>query len=159
MKVTVQKVDIAEKHILRNLLELYRYDFSEFYHDDVNEEGLYGYQYLDLYWTEAERHPFIIRVDGKLAGFALIREIANQEWTYYWMTEFFVLRKYRRKGVGKIAAFTIFNMFPGKWQIGQIEQNIPAQKFWRKVISEYTNGNFKEEQRKGWNGPIQKFQS
>ncbi len=39
--------------------------------------GLYDYMYLDHYWTEEGRHPFFIRVDGKLAGFALVREIGT----------------------------------------------------------------------------------
>ena len=31
----------------RNLLEKYLYEFSQWEKTDVNEEGLYGYEYLD----------------------------------------------------------------------------------------------------------------
>lgn len=54
--------------------------------------------FLDHYWTEAGRHPYFIRVDGTLAGFVLIREIAM---AYYSVAEFFVMKKYRNQGVGQ----------------------------------------------------------
>jgi len=38
-----------------------------------------------------------------------------------------------------------------------MEVNVPAQKFWRKIISEYTKGNYKEIQKADWEGPIQMF--
>jgi hypothetical protein len=50
------------------MMELYNYDFSEFSEDDINEYGYFGYPRIDDYWNEEGRHPFFIRVDGKLAG-------------------------------------------------------------------------------------------
>ena len=38
---------------------------------DVNVEGNYGYEYLDCYFEEENRYPYFIKVDGKLAGFAI----------------------------------------------------------------------------------------
>jgi predicted acetyltransferase len=77
--ITIQKVEYDHKSTLRNLLELYKYDFSEFDPEDVNENSLYDYMYLDHYWTEEGRHPFFIRVDGKLAGFALVRMMGKND--------------------------------------------------------------------------------
>jgi hypothetical protein len=62
MDIEIQQAFLEDKTILRNLLELYVYDFSEFDQSDVDVHGLYGYERLDHYWTEPERHPFIIRV-------------------------------------------------------------------------------------------------
>jgi hypothetical protein len=59
--------------ILANLLELYAHDFSEFHSLDLGPDGRFGYKSLSLYWSEADRHPFLIRVDGKLAGLALVK--------------------------------------------------------------------------------------
>jgi hypothetical protein len=44
--------------------------------------------------------------------------------------------------------------------VAQDEENIPAQRFWRKIIGEYTNGDFKDD----WSaeqpkGPKQVFSS
>jgi predicted acetyltransferase len=70
------------------------------------------------------------------------------------MAEFFVMKKYRQRGVGRKIAYQLFDRFHGVWKIAQIEENMPAQAFWRKVISEYTNGNYEEIRELGWNGPI-----
>ncbi len=58
------------------------------------------------------------------------------------IAEFFVMKKYRQKGVGRAAAMKIFNMFRGGWEISQWINNLPAQNFWGKVIAEYTNGKY-----------------
>src|SRR2546428_3149200 len=45
--------------VLRRLVELYLYDFSEFDGADVGPHGEYGYRYLDHYWTDPDRHAFL----------------------------------------------------------------------------------------------------
>ena len=42
------------------------------------------------------------------------------------MLEFFVLRKYRKHGVGSHAASAILTMTPANWEIGVIPQNPAA---------------------------------
>ncbi|WP_372633712.1 GNAT family N-acetyltransferase [Cohnella sp.] len=138
---------------------MYQYDFSEFEPADVNENGLYEYMYLDHYWTEESRHPFFIRVNDKLAGFALVREIGNneQEYKVFWMAEFFIMKKYRKSNVGRTVAQRLFQDFSGIWKVAQIESNVPAQIFWRKTIEQFTNGNYEEIRQEDWDGPIQTF--
>ena len=58
------------------------------------------------------------------------------------IAEFFVMKKYRRKGVGKVAAMKVFDMFPGGWEISQWNNNLPAQKFWEEVVKDYTDGKY-----------------
>lgn len=160
MKLEVLQATIEQKNILQNLMELYQYDFSEFESEDVNEDGLYGYKYLDFYWTVPGHFPFLIKFNGKIAGFALVRKVTSvcsYHSTYYKISEFFILRKYRKEGIGREAAFYLFDLFPGTWEIAELETNIPAQKFWRKVISEYTGSNYSEIRKDNWNGPIQQF--
>lgn len=161
VNITVEAVPIEQKSVLRNLLELYAYDFTEFIPDDVNCYGLYGYKYLDHYWTEEGRHPFIIYIDGNIAGFILIRRYYVSElndYTYS-IAEFFIMKKYRKQGVGRKVAFQIFDMFPGIWEVAEVEENRPAQAFWRKVIHTFTQGKFDEIHKEGWNGPVQRFNS
>ena len=158
MGIELVKATIQQKVVVKHLLELYKYDFSEFDNEDVDEQGVYGYTYLDNYWTEPdERFPFLVKVDGKYAGFALIRKIKKGSEFYYSMAEFFILKKYRKKGIGKQVAFQLFNLFPGIWEVAEIEENISAQKFWRKVISEYTNNDFNEFEKDDWQVHIQTF--
>jgi predicted acetyltransferase len=159
MEVILDVIPETEKSVLRNLLELYCYDFSEYTGADVNIHGLYQYEYLDVYWTEHGRHPFFIMVDGQFAGFALVRELETGPPTLYSMAEFFVMRKYRRRYAGTKAARQIFDRFQGRWSIAQTEDNLPAQAFWRKVIADYTGGAFEEVEMMGWQGPVQKFET
>ena len=159
MHIEVIPASLDDKPLLQRMLELYEYDFSEFEGTDLDSHGCFGYPFLDLYWQEETRYPFIIRVDGKLAGFVLVNQktyLAESTWA---VSEFFIMRKYRRKGVGKAAAFFIFNRFPGKWEVHELQNNTESPRFWREIISEYIDGRFSEIQ---WHGelserPIQCF--
>lgn len=71
--IEIQKVKLEEKMILQNAIEFYIYEFSRFVNIiELNEEGRYGYDGLADYWVNPDRHPFFIRVSGKLAGFVLV---------------------------------------------------------------------------------------
>jgi predicted acetyltransferase len=129
MDFSLLEANEDDRVVLRRLVELYRYDFSEFDQADVGLHGEFGYPYLDHYWTEEDRRPFLFRVDDSWAGFALVREIPP-----YDMAEFFVMRKYRRVGVGRRAAVDVFDRFPGAWQVRQQITNPAATAFWRTVI-------------------------
>ncbi len=160
MEIEIQKVDESEKHVLDRLLQLYLYEFSVFEDSDVNSDGVFEYEYFDEYWEDDDRHPFFIKCDGELVGFALVMT-SRPSWlfdekTIHTITEFFVMRKYRRTGVGKFASFKIFDEFDGEWEIWQLDKNIDAKKFWRAVIDEYTDGQWFE--RWGEKGPIQYFE-
>lgn len=144
-RVDVTQAPIEAKPVLRRLLQLYLYDFTEFTTDDVNAHGEFDYPYLDQYWTPDEREtrvPFLITAGGKLAGFALVRRAGSGPWK---MAEFFVLRRFRRLGVGSRAAAEVFGRLPGAWQVHEIAANAPAQAFWRRVIGAATSGRFEEE--------------
>lgn len=144
MKVALVKVKEAEKSVLRQLLELYAYDFSAYDGAEVNVHGFYGYTYFDYYWTEETRHPFFIKVNDGLAGFVLVNEycyVATTPGTKS-IAEFFVMRKYRRQGIGKSVAVQVFDRFPGPWEVIQHGENEPSKIFWEAVVREYTRENF-----------------
>ena len=130
----------TQKSVLRQLMELYCYDFSEFTGEDVDEHGFYGYSYLDYYWTEEDRHPFLIKVDGNIAGFAMVKR--THDGKAHTIAEFFVMRKYRRMNVGGVAAKYLFGLFKGDWEVRVMHVNKPAIPFWRRAINEYTDGDF-----------------
>ncbi|WP_346887891.1 GNAT family N-acetyltransferase [Clostridium sp. UBA1056] len=144
LDIELKRVNVEDKEILKNLLEKYDYEFSQWDNRDVNKLGLYGYDYLDCYWTEEKRWAYFIEVDGKLAGFIMVNNYPEAaEETDYSLAEFFVMYKYRRCGVGKLAAIRIFDMFHGKWQLKRHPKNIASVHFWNNVISEYTKGNYR----------------
>ncbi len=144
MNITLEPIQIEQKSVFIQMMELYLYDFSAFSDDDINEYGYFGYSRIDDYWNEEGRYPFFIRVDGKLAGLVLVRSCSehNDQSDPHNIAEFFVMKKYRRKGIGRVAAMKIFDRFPGGWEISYWQNNLPARGFWKHVIDEYTNGKY-----------------
>lgn len=142
------------------MLELYQHDLSDLWDQDLDCHGEYGYA-LDRYWDSDGCHPFVATVSGAYAGFALVDSAVRVGMEGSWMDQFFILKKYRRQGVGRLLARSVFDARPGRWEVGQMLGNLPAQAFWRQVIVEYTGGHFKEHEVRGgwWEGFVQVFES
>lgn len=58
---------------------------------------------LPDYWEKEDHHPFLIRADGEVAGFAMVRPYSDERGRME-IGEFFVLRKLKRRGIGRQAA-------------------------------------------------------
>jgi len=161
MVVEIIEAKLDDKPVLKNLMQLYLYDFSEFEYIDVNKQGLFEYRYFDQYWVEQARYPFLIRYENKIVGFALVNSHSVTGKAKYSIAEFFVMRRYRRNGLGRYAATSLFDKFVGYWEVRQTEMNSIGQSFWLNIIKEYTLNNF-ENYKDGigdWKGPIQLFKS
>jgi predicted acetyltransferase len=126
-----------QESILDNLIQLYAYDFSELHEVEIGSDGRFTYRDLPLYWSEEGHHPFLVRVNTRLAGFVLVKkgsEVSGDDTTWD-MAEFFVLRGYRRRGVGTRVAEEVWRRFPGPWEVRVMETNVAARSFWQRVIS------------------------
>ncbi len=146
MTVEVVAVLEEEKMILSHLIELYQYDFSEYENTDVNALGLYGYSYLDYYWTEPKRYAYFIKVNGKLAGLVMVCGhcyISKGNDTLF-MAEFFVMKKYRKQGIGKMAAKIVLQLHVGKWELTVHPKNPVSIKFWNSVIKDAVGENYQK---------------
>ena len=144
MNIAIELVKKEEKEILRNLIEKYEYENSQYEDNDVNGYGLYGYKYLDHYWTDENRYAFFIKVNNKLAGFIMIDDYKyyNEMEAKYCIAEMFIMYKYKKMGIGKYVVKNITNKFKGKWQVGYNPNNDIGKIFWNKVINEITNGKY-----------------
>lgn len=140
MKIEILPAQVEDKPVVGHLLQLCVHDYSEFNGREVNDHGLFDYPYLDYYWTEAGRFPFLVRVEGKLAGFVLVRQMEGDE-SLWQMAEFFILRKYRRQGIGRSVALQVFDCFEGRWEVIPEDGNLPAQRFWQRVKEAYQQKN------------------
>ncbi len=163
--VTVTAAAATQRPILDHLMQLYLHDFSEFApigsaHGEVDADGRFADERLDSYWQEGGRIPLLIRADDRLAGFALLNQ-----WSALGlpldraMAEFFVLRKYRRVGVGTRAALLLFHRFPGGWEVPVAWYNQPALRFWRDVTHVAAAGHVEECAGDGerWSGTVLRF--
>jgi predicted acetyltransferase len=128
----------AQAPVLANLLELYSHDFSEFIDLELGEDG--RYRYPRLYFTDPSRFPFLIRVDHHLAGFVLVTRGSQltADPSTWDMAEFFIVRRYRKQGIGREVAHEIWRRFPGPWEIRVIPENQPAHAFWQRAIATFT---------------------
>ena len=163
MTVALEIARADQRVIFDNLFQLYTHDFSEFWaglpRGDVDAQGRFPpYPYLDAYWQEEGRVPLLLRVDGATAGFALLNRHGHAKpQVERNMAEFFVLRKYRRGGIGSAAVAAIFEQYPGEWETAVARKNTAALAFWRKVISAHPRVTDLAEQdlaTAAWNGPV-----
>jgi predicted acetyltransferase len=132
---------------LSRLMQLYAYDFSEFMGWDVGDDALFDVgDALTRCWSEPSRHVFWCQADGHRAGFVILDERSRLtgDPDVVDVAEFFVMRKYRRTGIGAACAARAFDLFPRKWEVREQANNIAATAFWRRTIHEYTRGRFEE---------------
>ncbi len=143
--IAVTKETTHEQTVLRNLLKMYCYEWSQYNKFEVNGDGNFEFEkYASDYWTKDGYHAFLIAVPDTWAGFVLFDKegfIVHADYDYS-MAEFFVLYTYRCSGVGSHVAKAIFDSFPGRWEIGCHPKNTSSVRFWEKVISEYAAGDY-----------------
>lgn len=135
-----------ELECIENLMQFYMYDFSEWLPLKFGAHGFFNIQPKTDYWRKPSTHPFLIKVDGEIAGFVTIDNDVRFEGIQYNIGYFFVSRRYRGRGVGKFVVSALLNKFPGQWQIFHIDANQPARSFWAKVIPALTQGEFTRHQ-------------
>jgi predicted acetyltransferase len=143
----LQRASAADAPLLENLLELYIHDLSEIVAVEPGPDGRFGYPRLAQYFTEPERrHAFLIRSGVALAGFALVTRgsPASDDPEALDVAEFFVLRRHRRTGIGREAAFALWDLLPGQWVVRVFEANRSGLPFWSRTVREYAGGAFSE---------------
>ena len=151
--VTLDRATAADSALLSRLLELYIHDLSSAFPGiELGPDGSFGYPKLPLYWSEPEqRFAFLIRKDGRVAGFALATRgsPATFDPNVLDVAEFFVLRRYRRSNVGRQAAALLWHRLPGQWIVRASEGVSGAATFWRTVITDFAGGAVTEVERPG----------
>lgn len=125
-----------DKKVLENLISLYLHDLSEFADDlKIDENGLFEYEGLELYYTSDELMAYFITLDHEIIGLVFINtgKYAPQGVDYS-INEFFILKSYRRKGLSKLAINEFMKNHHGTYEIIQFENNITAVNFWHKYL-------------------------
>ena len=159
MKIEVQEISPNEKELIQSLLQFYEYEFSIYEEDDVDENGDFEIADVDEYFEIREYTPLLVRVSGQPAGFVIVNSDPNAENGRYLIEEFFIMKRFQEKGVGREVAGQVFDMFGQDWVVRVISENLKGQSFWEKVIDSYTSGRFSTEvfNDESWEGPIYTF--
>jgi predicted acetyltransferase len=150
--VALEVATLDTAQLLSNLLELYLHDLRDVFPIEVGADGRFGYAKLPLYWSEPEkRFAFLIRSGEQPAGFVLATRgsPATDDPEHLDVAEFFVLRGYRRAGLGRQAAFLLWNRLPGQWVVRVSEANLAGLPFWRTIVQQYTRGAFSQTKHPG----------
>ncbi|UNK20900.1 GNAT family N-acetyltransferase [Paenibacillus sp. N3/727] len=157
----ISLVPVKQKAVIEHLMQFYLYDFTQFLDIDVNDEGRFApYPGLDDYWIKRETcYPYMITYHNKPVGFALVDRMDDPAEADFYLCEFFVMKKYRRSGLGTWAAHQLFDRLRGRWKVTQISTNTPAQAFWRKTIGAYTGNRYEERVDPERGNPSQYFSS
>jgi len=139
----------ADREWLTKVYPFYLHDLSEFdegYYS-LGEAGSWTPDHLPSWLEEDGDHPLIVLESGRRVGFALVNQAPSPHvgpGLDFRMAEFFVLRAWRGRGVGRRAVFALFDRFRGKWAISELPRNAVAISFWRQVIGEYRGGRYTE---------------
>ena len=139
----IEPAPIQAKDAIFSLLQQYLTELSLFPDENIDYKdvnGVYLYPYLDNYWQEKERYPYILYSDGTPAGFALVR-LDGDHWE---MAEFYVKPEFRRRGLAESCVKQIFQKHPGLWRIGFNKHNQASSNLWYKLAESLASGNIKK---------------
>ena len=144
-KIKLSPATIDDYPIIQNMAAYYAYDISEFMGWAQQKDGTHSIR-IDFikYWQTDNTFPFIIRHKDELVGFVIVDKNVSDSSNDFNIAQFFILRKFLRKGIGKHVAYQCFDQFIGKWEVFVMPGNEGAYRFWRKIISNYTDHQFKE---------------
>jgi predicted acetyltransferase len=164
MEIEVLRATAQDKPAVQRLMQFYLYDFTEFLNLDMDENGVFMEGILDSYFPGDEtRTPYLIKVNGKLAGFILVSDqvLLDESKGAKCIKEFFVMRRYRRVGIGGTALKNLLDMEPSAWEVRVVARNQPAIHFWEAALHKLTHGNFsrRDMDDEQWKGPVFTFES
>lgn len=146
-ELSISRIGPESERLLGNLFEHYLHDMAEWFLFDTMADGSYGYDTASVWQNGYD--AYLAKVGDSLAGFALIGSAS--EWLgdaeSHDVHAFFVLRRFRRSGVGLEFATRLWKQQPGTWLVRVLETNKPALPFWRNAVTEFSGGEYAEERR------------
>ena len=133
MSITADLATADETELLLYLWQLYMKDLAESRKSVVQADGRYRDDRLRTYLVYEDHFPFLLRSQGEIVGFALVRKSKPDT---HVIGEFFIKSQFRRSGIGGNAVAEILHKFAGNWEIPFQEENVKAANFWRRTITE-----------------------
>lgn len=147
-KIKLIPATLEDYPIIQNMARFYVYDMAEYMGKEAGwempEDGLYACLDFKKYWQDKNAFPFLIRYGDELAGFVIVDKKGSSTSIDFNMAQFFIVRKFKNKGIGQHVAHRCFKQFAGIWEVMVIPGNEGAYRFWRATIKKYTHNNFTE---------------
>lgn len=147
--LTISPALEADRPLIQEMARFYIYEMSDaaqWGYERKDAGVLFECRDLSAYWDDG-CHPYLLLSEQELGGFALIDRRGSDPRTQFNVGQFFVLKKFQRRGLGRRAATAIFERHPGCWEVAQFPGNLPAIAFWQATVRDYTAGRYSEERR------------
>jgi predicted acetyltransferase/RimJ/RimL family protein N-acetyltransferase len=143
-QINILQASFTDYPVIQNMAKYYVYDRSYYMGWQCQSDG--EFQCIDFkdYFENPDKKAFLVKVKNELAGFILLDKENILDTVDWNMGEFFILAKFQKKNIGSYITDKIFELFPGKWTISVMPENIKAVNFWRKAISKATTEKFNE---------------
>jgi len=132
----IMRIDKNNLNIFNNLGQAYEAEFSSITNKVPDQFGVFKIDTLPNF-------PYV----GYLLYYQEIPIgicVANPESEIKDIAEFYIIPSMRKKNFGYQFAIMIFDLYPGKWQVRQIQGADHAIHFWRSVIGRYTKNQYEE---------------
>ncbi len=126
---------------------------SQFF--DINDHDSWcegALKYLQRYSVEDDRYIYILTGSDSIIGFAFVNKHLRFNKDGFSVAEFYIQKKHEKKGYGRRLAEHVFGQFLGNWEVAVSLKNILARKFWKQVVSSYTDGKFIEKKTPSFSG-------
>ena len=147
-KIKLISATLNDYPAIQNMGRFYVYDMSEHMGKEegweIPETGLYECIDFKKYWEDKECFPFLVRYENEIAGFVIVDKKGSSPEIEFNMAQFFILRKFKNKGIGRFVATQCFDKFRGIWEVMVIPGNEGAYRFWRSTIKNYSGNDFIE---------------
>ncbi|MEG0882379.1 MAG: hypothetical protein RSH52_14060 [Janthinobacterium sp.] len=135
--MTLRAIAAGEEGALARLFQLYCYDNAAWSGEDVLADG--RYDVCDAGLAEYVRAPghtaHWIEVDGALAGFYITEPGMAGELAVREFSDFFILKKYRRRGVALEVVRRVLLDSAQTWLVATFRADAHACAFWRQAFA------------------------
>jgi predicted acetyltransferase len=132
--LSIELAKPGEKALLSRLLQLYFFDSTPWSGEDIQEDGRYDCNDDNLlsYSDSAGTYrAYILRVDGKPAGFALVEDVEFEGKQISEFADLFVLPKYRRLGLASAATRKLVLDSERTWLFAVFRKDEQALRYWQ----------------------------
>lgn len=149
-KVKLIPAKLSDYPMIQNMARFYAYEMSRYCgHDSKDwacpDDGLYECIDFKFYFVEENHYPYFIKVDDELAGFVLIDKKGTTSDVDWNMGQFYVHARFQGRGIAWEVLKQVWNQYKGIWEVRVMPENTKALNFWRRVINQFTSGNYTEE--------------